>query len=325
MAAPTVDARGRNNTNNGASQTHTSTTTDKNNNSNKNNNTNKNNNSSNKNNNTNNNSDKKNNNNAQPVNNNQPTQPVNNDKNNNQSAQPVNNNNNKPNDNKNNNQTAQPVNNNNNNKPNDNKNNNQPAQPVNNNNNKPNDNKNNKNDNNKADKKTTPKASDPVPYIADIPNKHTNERPTAPASNKRYSKSLFSNILGVALGTAINTSVNYLYNAGYSVVGYGDNVVLLNNVTQMGYTWPIATFYYTNGYMESSEFLYATDNYDLTRYNKIYNQLVSSYGAPVSINNTSNTMSTTWWGQGEYITLTFGPEYAKNNDLKYFTRLILGK
>ena len=54
---------------------------------------------------------------------------------------------------------------------------------------------------------------------------------------------MFGTILGVALGTAISVSINNLLNSGYTVSSYGDDVVYLQDVPQMNYSWPDAALY----------------------------------------------------------------------------------
>jgi hypothetical protein len=150
-------------------------------------------------------------------------------------------------------------------------------------------------------------------------------RPTQPKGTKSYGGSLFSNILGLAIGSAFYSSIDYLYDNGYSVKAYGDDVVYLNNVKQMGYTWSNGTLYFDNGSLTASEFVNATTYSDFSRYSALYNQLTSSYGLPLNQNTDVNARSATWWGQNQYITLTYGPYYANNGTLYYYTMLTLGK
>ncbi len=159
------------------------------------------------------------------------------------------------------------------------------------------------------------------------PTNHNKTTPTKP-SNYTASKNGLSlkSILGVTIGTAINTAVNKLLNNGYNVSTYNSNTVQLTNVKMFNYTWPNATMYYTNGSLDSSEFLYSTSGYDRSRYNQVYSSLVSQYGYPVTVqNNGNNNISCTWWGyNNDYITLSFFTDYAYNGTSRYYTTLTVG-
>lgn len=93
----------------------------------------------------------------------------------------------------------------------------------------------------------------------------------------------------------------------------------------LNYSWPNATVNFVNGVMRGTEFTYSTTYYDLGRYNNIYNQLVSRYGAPVSMQNNGQSMSATWWGYDNgYITLNFFADYAYNGSRRFYTTLSIG-
>ena len=116
----------------------------------------------------------------------------------------------------------------------------------------------------------------------------------------------FGTILGLTLGTSIGLSISALANSGYSVSSYGDDVVYLNNVPQMNYNWPDAALYYTDGRLCGSQFTYATDYYDMGRYNALYNTFLSRYGTPVGYSNSGGSVSANWFGaDGRYVTLSF--------------------
>lgn len=153
-------------------------------------------------------------------------------------------------------------------------------------------------------------------------------RPPVPPRHWRpyHGAPRFSTILGITLGTAIDITINSLLNSGYNVTGYGPNVVYLNSVPMMNFTWPNATFNYVDGAFRGSEFTYSTPGYDMSRYNMLYNQLISQYGYPVSVqNNGGDSVSATWWGYNNgYITLSFFPDYAYNGSLRYYTTLSVG-
>jgi hypothetical protein len=152
-------------------------------------------------------------------------------------------------------------------------------------------------------------------------------RPTPPPPGYRYGRApLFNTLFGLTLGTAINLSLNYLIDWGYNVAGYANDAIYLTNVSQLGYVWPDATIYYNNsGCMYGSQLVYSTPQFDLTRYNTIYNTLLTQYGNPVSSTNDNGSVSATWWGNNEYVTLRYYPDYANNGTLRYFTTLSCGQ
>lgn len=151
-------------------------------------------------------------------------------------------------------------------------------------------------------------------------------RPVPPPSWRPYRGCpVIGSILGITFGTALNLSLDYLYNNGYTVDGYGNNVVYLRNIPQMSYTWPDATLYYGNAGLERSQFIYSTAYYDLTRYNSLYNSFMGSYGAPVGYSNAGNGFVATWFGYNNgYISLEFRPMYTSGGQLRYYTTLTFG-
>lgn len=131
-------------------------------------------------------------------------------------------------------------------------------------------------------------------------------------------------ILGLTFGTTINLSLDYLFNNGYTVDGYTNDIVYLRNISALNHIWTDAALYYGNNGFDSSSFYYSSPDYNLTRYNNVYNSLVASYGMPVSVSNSIHSMSATWFGGNNgYITLSFG-ENTINNHLRYLTTLTFG-
>lgn len=157
----------------------------------------------------------------------------------------------------------------------------------------------------------------PVPFF------NSWHRPLPPRAWRpapRYIGPSFGTILGVALGTTMAVTVNSLLNQGYTVTGYGDNVVYLNNVPQMNYYWPDAAMYYNNGMLCGSTFTYPQTFYDMSRYNSLYNTFCSQYGMPVSTVNSGGVVSATWFGNGNrFVTLEFNSNYGG-----YYTTLRFG-
>lgn len=135
----------------------------------------------------------------------------------------------------------------------------------------------------------------------------------------------FSTILGITFGTALDLSLNYLYNGGYNVYSYGNNVVYLTNVNQLNLLWPDASLYYGARGLDRGEFIYSTSYYDTMRYNETYARLVAAYGAPVSTSYPSNGMQTCWFGNdGRFVTLRFAPTYGADGVMRYYTTLSFG-
>ena len=157
----------------------------------------------------------------------------------------------------------------------------------------------------------------PRPFYRPVPPPHY--RPVAPWRP-------FSTILGIALGTSINISVNALISSGYNVAGYANDMVYLNNVSMLNMLWPDATLYYNSyGGLYSSEFVYYSPYYDMSRYNMAMNRLIGTYGQPASIQNTAAGLTATWWGgNNNFIRLTYGSQYAGNGYLNYYTTLSFG-
>lgn len=142
-----------------------------------------------------------------------------------------------------------------------------------------------------------------------------------PAWRPRPGIPIIRGILGLTFGAAFNVSLDYLYNSGYTVDGYGNNIVYLRNVPMLNYIWTDGALYYGNGGLDASSFYYSTPGYDLSRYNSVYSSLVNTYGVPVSVNNAAGAMSATWFGGNNgYVTLSFGAGQAG----RFLTTLTFG-
>lgn len=136
---------------------------------------------------------------------------------------------------------------------------------------------------------------------------------------------MLTTILGVTFGTTLSLSLNALVNSGYTITGYGDDMVYLSNVPQLNLIWPDATLYYGNGGLASSQFVYYTPYNDLSRYNTAYTRLVNLYGAPINVTNSGVQLSASWFGQnGQFVSLAFSPQYASDGSLAYYTTLSFG-
>lgn len=165
-----------------------------------------------------------------------------------------------------------------------------------------------------------------MPHRPMMPPQRPYHRPVPPPSFCPYNGCpVIRTILGVTLGTAINLSVQHLLSSGYTITGYDNDMVYLSNVMQLNYLWPNATLYYGTGGLMGSEFVYSTSGYDISRYNMVYSSLLSQYGNPVSVQNSGNGITTTWWGyNNQYVSLSYYPEYAANGSLRYYTVLSFG-
>ena len=138
-----------------------------------------------------------------------------------------------------------------------------------------------------------------------------------------YSVPSIGTILGLTFGTFIDASLNTLFNAGYNILGYANNAVYLGNVHQLGFLWPEATVYYSDGLMSDTQFYYWTPRPDVLRFNSVYNSLVSIYGAPVSSNTINGVTTVSWWGGNNtgFITLSYGPGNSATGLANYYTTL----
>lgn len=133
-------------------------------------------------------------------------------------------------------------------------------------------------------------------------------------------------LFGVPFGMFIDYSINSLVSMGYNVLGYANNAIYMNGVSQFGYTWDDVQLNYNDGLFSSACLQYWSSSSSMTRFNNVYNQLCSLYGSPVSNNSYNGITSYTWWGgnQTGYVTLEFG--YGRSDDgyAGYFTTVFYG-
>ena len=133
-------------------------------------------------------------------------------------------------------------------------------------------------------------------------------------------------LFGVPFGMFIDYSINSLVSMGYNVLGYANNAIYMNGVSQFGYTWDEVQLNYNDGLFSSACLQYWSSSSSMTRFNNVYNQLCSLYGSPVSNNSYNGITSYTWWGgnQTGYVTLEFG--YGRSDDgyAGYFTTVFYG-
>lgn len=164
------------------------------------------------------------------------------------------------------------------------------------------------------------------PYRPYAPAYRPWSRPVPPPAFRPYRGCpVISTIFGITLGATLDYSLNYLLNGGYTVAGYGNDVIYLNNVNQYNYMWPQATMHYVNGNLSGTELVFSSAAYDMSRYNLLYNSFVNQYGYPVSTQNNNGGVSATWWGYNNgYITLSFFGDYANNGAYRYYTTVSYG-
>ena len=133
-------------------------------------------------------------------------------------------------------------------------------------------------------------------------------------------------LFGVPFGMFIDYSINSLVSMGYNVLGYANNAIYMNGVSQFGYTWDDVQLNYNDGLFSSACLQDWSSSSSMTRFNNVYNQLCSLYGSPVSNNSYNGITSYTWWGgnQTGYVTLEFG--YGRSDDgyAGYFTTVFYG-
>lgn len=151
-------------------------------------------------------------------------------------------------------------------------------------------------------------------------------RPTPPPAFRPHNGCpVLRSVFGITFGTAINISLDYLYRNSYDVQSYGNDVVYLRNVNQYGYMWHDATLYYGSNGLTGTQLMFSTSYNSRSRYDNVYNTLYNQYGAPVSVQNSSNGIVATWWGyDNQYISLEYRPIYTNNGQLRYFTTLSFG-
>lgn len=135
----------------------------------------------------------------------------------------------------------------------------------------------------------------------------------------------FTTICGISFGSSVNVSINWLWNNGYTITSYGNDVIYLASVPMLGICWDDATLYYSRNALCGSSFISSTPYYDPCYYNQAYSRLVANYGNPYLVQNINGGIEATWWGSGnQYIRLSIVNAYANNGSLRYFTTLSFG-
>lgn len=154
-------------------------------------------------------------------------------------------------------------------------------------------------------------------------------RPLPPPNYRPYHGApVIDNILGLAFGTAAWASVNYLHDKGYYIDGYSNTTVYLRDVRQLMYNWPDVILNYDSfRRLISMQFIYSTSYDDSSRYSRLYSDLCSSYGPPVTYQQTRGGYECVWYGAGarNFVTLEYDMNYASNGRPRFYTILSYGK
>lgn len=174
-----------------------------------------------------------------------------------------------------------------------------------------------------------PKPTPPKPphYGHHVPSGwHHHPRPWRPATPPRHYRPysgwpVFRTVLGITFGSTILATINGLIAQGYNATNYNGDVYV-NNVNILGVTWPYAVLSYNNaGALCASQFTNYTPTADPMLYNRMYQQLCNTYGAPYS--SAGGTVS--WWGpNNQYIRLSYGQGYTPAGEVAFSTTLNFG-
>ncbi len=133
---------------------------------------------------------------------------------------------------------------------------------------------------------------------------------------------IIRSILGITFGTAYYASLDYLFDRGYEIDGYHNGIVYLRNIEELRCFWPDVMLNYSHGNaLSGAEFHYSTGYDDLGRFNRVYRELCSIYGEPMTYQETGEGIQAVWFGGNSkgYVTL----EYFYRNG-RYYTTLIYG-
>ncbi len=151
-------------------------------------------------------------------------------------------------------------------------------------------------------------------------------RPVAPHAWRPTRRVPFVRALfGLSFGMVVNQSLQQLRTAGYSIDGYDDKLLYLNNIREFGYLWPEGVVSYVDGYVARTQLFYSTPGYNRSRYNSIYSQLSRQYGVPLRSVLPGNGMQATWFASdGSYIQLEFSAMNTYGSGSRYFTTLTFG-
>jgi hypothetical protein len=150
----------------------------------------------------------------------------------------------------------------------------------------------------------------PADYQVFSPNRPSSYRPLT-------SSPVISGIFGLPFGSSIHLSLNHLFDRGYEIDGYYNDIVYLRNVNELGFFWPDAIIRYDQfDCLKSTELHYSTSYNSTSRYNKIYKKLRKIYGQPIKYKGANKAV---WYGSDfrGFITL----EYHRIGN-RYYTTVV---
>ena len=128
--------------------------------------------------------------------------------------------------------------------------------------------------------------------------------------------------MGIPFGIFIEQGINSL-STNYTVTGYNDNIVYLDNVEELGYVWPEATVYFNDGLMSDTQFIYWNQYADDSRFRNVYSTICSRYGKPDSYTREEGSVTAGWWegDRSGFITLQYGPGMSADGYTLFYTTL----
>lgn len=157
-----------------------------------------------------------------------------------------------------------------------------------------------------------------------IPARHWSRPVPPPAWRATRSTPLLRGFMGLSFGISYTSAINSLYSSGYSVDGYGNDMVYLRGVTEQGQYFDDATLYFSGNRLTRSEFYRSTSYFNTSQYYSLRANLTAQYGAPAYQNSNGQTLTAQWFGyDGDYITLQYTP-LVTDGVYRYFTILTYG-
>lgn len=143
-------------------------------------------------------------------------------------------------------------------------------------------------------------------------------RPVIPAGWHPYAGApVIDRILGLVFGTLYEASLDHLYYNGYFIDGYADGIIYLRDVPMLNLYWPDVMLNYDYNRLVNAQFIYHSNFYDTSRYDRVYRSLSRIYGPPVY----RDGMTISWYGGNStgYVTLTMNNSYSD-----YYTTMSIG-
>ena len=143
-------------------------------------------------------------------------------------------------------------------------------------------------------------------------------RPVIPVGWHPYSGApIIDRILGLTFGTLYEASLDQLYFDGYFIDGYADGVIYLRDVPMLNLYWPDVMLNYEYNRLANAQFVYHSNYYDTSRFNRVYRSLSRIYGTPVY----RDGMTVSWYGGDSrgYVTLSI-----VNHAGDYYTTMSIG-